>query len=541
MKLLAQQIFFTEKVAISVLGSYGKLYLRNSLLDGSPTLIIAPYDRSNENKRRYHQMNLNQAYCRACDSFFIASTDSYSICCPSCGHRHQADHIIRTRTGKCPSVIKTSLYEYKERLKLVVRFKGFDLGENIFDDWCEIKGTEEFSFEPEKRNITWTKTVHRQNKKDIVKKEDIGYLNDELLLPQESVIQFLDIRFKDKNGKTFTETIRLLREKVNKRMVQAGFSKRKMAVTGRKDVIALDSLMAIAHQTRFWDSEKPEFLGEGCSYTREQLFKEENTIDEISVNTSMSVGKTYTDAVLETALLPNNKTVRRNLSLQNIPKLQNIYSSIDNLNDANEFVSMYFKTKNRYNWNDAFSFYTEFKQFYKDITPTSSFRFMDKPDNRDIIHLWKTADKITKQEFLNQKPAIKDIHDTLSFLIAKQNDREIHFDIPEETIKAFSKDYKDYKINVLTLYSSIKKAGMELKNCAASYKNRINKNHVLALMTDNKNKAVALFEIRDKQIVQARLFDNVPICNNANANAFALQYAADTGLEINTYNIQQAA
>lgn len=541
MKLLAQQIFFTEKVAISVLGSYGKLYLRNSLLDGSPTLIIAPYDRSNENKRRYHQMNLNQAYCRACDSFFIASTDSYSICCPSCGHRHQADHIIRTRTGKCPSVIKTSLYEYKERLKLVVRFKGFDLGENIFDDWCEIKGTEEFSFEPEKRNITWTKTVHRQNKKDIVKKEDIGYLNDELLLPQESVIQFLDIRFKDKNGKTFTETIRLLREKVNKRMVQAGFSKRKMAVTGRKDVIALDSLMAIAHQTRFWDSEKPEFLGEGCSYTRKQSFKTENTINEISVNALMSVGKTYTEAVLETAHLPNNKTTRRNLSLRTIPILQKIYSSVKDINNANEFVSMYFTSKYRYNWDNAFSFYTEFKELYKDITPTSAFRFVNKPDNRDIIHLWRTADKISKQEFLNQKPAIKDIHDTLSLLIAKQKDREIYFDIPKETIEALSKDYKDYKINVLTLYSSIKKAGMELKNCAASYKNRINKNHVLALMTDNRNKAVALFEIHNKQIVQARLFDNVPICKNADANAFALQYAADTGLEVNTCNIQQAA
>ena len=57
---------------------------------------------------------------------------------------------------------------------------------------------------------------------------------------------------------------------------------------------------------------------------------------------------------------------------------------------------------------------------------------------RDILNLWESADKVTKNKFRKTVPPLSKLHDWLSVEVAKQDGREIIFDVPQEVINRYT-------------------------------------------------------------------------------------------------------
>ena len=97
--------------------------------------------------------------------------------------------------------------------------------------------------------------------------------------------------------------------------------------------------------------------------------------------------------------------------------------------------------------------------------------------------------------------------------------------------------WRNSNCKVLTQYSQILKAGIDLKNCAASYKKRINENLQLVLITNDHGKAKVLLEIKNQSIVQAKLFNNKQVKTNAEYNLIVKEFALKAQLSITTEDI----
>jgi len=164
-----------------------------------------------------------------------------------------------------------------------------------------------------------------------------------------------------------------------------------------------------------------------------------------------------------------------------------------------------------------------------------------KIEYNDILRLWQTADKITKQEFYKNIPPISKLHDWLAIAVAKQNDREIIFDVPQEVINRYTvlmKVFgKGFGAKCIEKNSELKFWATSLNNCAAGYAKRINGKEQLVGISDDRGKPVALLEIRSNKLIQAKLFDNRWVRNNKDVNKIVLEFAERCGLKISTNDV----
>ena len=164
-----------------------------------------------------------------------------------------------------------------------------------------------------------------------------------------------------------------------------------------------------------------------------------------------------------------------------------------------------------------------------------------KIEYNDILRLWQTADKITKQEFYKNIPPISKLHDWLAIAVAKQNDREIIFDVPQEVINRYTvlmKVFgKDFGAKCIEKNSELKFWATSLHNCAAGYKKSIGTKQQLVGISDNRGKPVALLEINSNKITQAKLFHNDPVYFKKDINTTVCEFAAKCGLEIKTNDV----
>ena len=125
-------------------------------------------------------------------------------------------------------------------------------------------------------------------------------------------------------------------------------------------------------------------------------------------------------------------------------------------------------------------------------------------------------------------------------LVTQQKANEINYHIPTAIIRRLDMQLRNSSCKVLTKYSQVLKAGIDLKNCAASYKKRINDKLQLVLVADENGKAKVLLEINNQAIVQAKLWDNKPVKVNAEYNTVVKEFAEKARLSINTDDIAES-
>ena len=564
MKKLLDYQLYDQNVYTSSFNGYTTKRLKYNLNESTPTLIgISLKHIDKPFSKFYRNNNLFSVYCRNCDNFFLAPYLSQvykkeNISCPCCGYSHSYKHYrIREKENiQIPYSIHIMLYELKENIKLKLEYKAADMN-NIFEDFNEVKVTEEFIFNIKNNTVTWNKQIKpikqyykEATQEPINESYEIGYIEDFDFLKEKTAMSYVFFNDSDKNNQKISALFNILREKINQKMKEKGFPKRNLYYNKGTNYKAFMNLLTIANRFRFWDG-FPINISENQTTKEWSLqYKIENNFDH-QIESKMQNKKSYIQALTEIYNIPNNKIVRSNLTLENLYIIKDIYKAIPNKIVAGNYIEpilTYHKETNTpknsyepqipnpYTYKSFIEMYTTFIPYYK-LTPTMISAEL-KRHQKDTLYLWKGLDKKSKEEFKANIPPFSKLHDKLSVLLTKQKDREVIFDIPKEIFERMNLYLKNSKATVLEKYSQLKKVGFQLNNCAASYVNRINNNLQLVLVSDDQGKPQVLLEINKGSIVQAKTFNNQPVKKNQILNDTVLEFAEKTNLDIKTIDIE---
>jgi hypothetical protein len=530
--------------------SIGNMVIRSDMYEcfGSPTLFIAhKEDRHNKN---IYQKGYYQAYCIPCGSTFTVNPGrvwSYGelVACPACGRIHTGNAVMYggNEDSYLPDVTTMKVIDFKDKVELRINYTAVNFGKFAHQTLKYKDGIKEtITFDVKNSRCFWRK---EQNGR-LLDKQEIGYLSDYEKLKAKTALWFYKFDHKINKGNSFTELLKALRTAVNKKMKANGKTPKLLYIGGNYKNKLYGNVLNLAHRVRFWDMENIEAYS--CGEWAVQKWQEEILCRkclpkrfEEQLYTVMQ--KTdYISAVCKVLNVPNIPHTRRNLQPENFAMLRECYK-IKN-NDVAQAVFEYAKRINEYPINviteiqKLTKFYNTFIPYYPKMQMQYIISKWDK-EYFDVLRLWQAADKITKAEFKTQTPALSKLHDWLAIAVAKQNDREIIFDVPQEVINRYTMLIKSFGAKCIEKNSELKFWATSLHNCAAGYKNTIGTDKQLVGISDDRGKPVALLEINKSCITQAKLFDNAPVYKNMAVNATVIEFADKCGLKINTADVLQ--
>lgn len=544
MKKIMELMFYNKNIYCS--NGLGYKMVKSNLCYGTPTVFLAKADEKNKQLRRYYKYGgIDNCYCRVCDNLFIAPNAvdrlqcNKKITCPICGHIHNIENVRFSYKSSTPLplYVTARLYEKNNSIRLMFSYEAVILGENVFNDFTEHnRVTEFFDFNYTEKQVVWTKTVNAITEEV----RELGYLDD-ILNPIESVMKYIPYSEKDRTGIKMSALIAKLRNVLQKVMSRIGYSKRKMFLHLPKPFMVERNILYMARKIRFWD-ENEDFrtyqLLESNLRQHINFWNIPNlAIKEKRLSELLQGGATYTNAFITIFNLYNLPIVRKNIGYSNLYPL----SEAHQFNDRNLTTALipYFLNDRPF-IKDIVKYYNTLAKYY----PQKSIKELCESDKNTLIdtnHLYARLNKKSLAIFENNIPHFKDLHDYLSKLVTAQEECEINYNIPEHIINRLNMQLQNSNCKVLTKYSQIRQAGIDLKNCAASYRHRINDKLQLVLITDANGKAKVLLEVKDNTIIQAKLWSNARVKMDETYNKLVLDFANKANLQISTNDIQQTS
>ena len=154
----------------------------------------------------------------------------------------------------------------------------------------------------------------------------------------------------------------------------------------------------------------------------------------------------------------------------------------------------------------------------------------------DVLRLYRQADAVTKEKFDKENIPLKHLHDWLSVEIIAQNDRECIFDIKDTIKKALQKVIDKYTFKCVEKKSELKNIALQLHNCSAGYANRVG-NRIQLVVVKEDTHILALLEITDRKIVQAKLVNNREVSESEEINKACCAYSSITNMPCMTTDI----
>lgn len=510
---------------------------------GSPTLFITFKDDKRE--RNYFRHGYYQARCINCGALYTVKPYSVwsshaAVTCPACGRLHTGNAVMYGDNPESllPDNSIMKVIDFKDKVELRIKYTAVYFGRFAYKTYKYLKNiTETYVFDVKNSKCLWCK---KQDGKEIEKRE-IGYFEDFFKLREKTALWFYRSDHKINKGNSFAELLKILRTAVNKKIKANGKTPKQLYIGGNFNNRLFGNVLNLAHRVRFWDSENIQALSYGewaVAKWKNDILGENYLPERIEEQVYLAMRKSdFTAAICKVLKIPNIPHTRRNLQYENFALLRECYK-IKNY-DVAQAMFNYAKKKGVQavsKIRDMIDFYNKFISFY----PKMQMQYvLSKWDTEycDILRLWRAADKITKQEFYKKLPAISKLHDWLSIAVAKQADREIIFDVPDEVINRYTMLLKAFGAKCIERNSELKFWATSLSNCAAGYKNIIGEKRQLVGISDDRGKPVALLEINGTSITQAKLFDNDPVYYKENINAIVLEFAEKCGLKIRTRDV----
>lgn len=528
--------------------SIGNMIVNNRMYDdyGSPTLFIA-YKDDKHSENFYHK-GYFQAYCINCASTFTVNPRrvwNYGeiVTCPACGRVHTGNAVMygENEENMLPDVITMKVIDFKDKVELRINYSAITFGRfahRTQDYMRKIK--EVYTFDVKNAKCLWRK----EYKGKLLEEMQIGYISDFEKLKGKTAIWFYHSDHKINKGNSFAELLKALRTAVNKKIKKGGKTPKPLYIGGRFKNRLFGNVLNLAHRVRFWDGENIQALGYGewaIGEWNEGIFGKGYLPKRFEEQVYLAMQKTdYISAVCKVLKIPNIPHTRRNLQYENFAVLQECYK-IKN-HDVAQAMFEYGKRQGVQGIGKIRNM-TAFYNTFIGIYPKMQMQYVvSKWDTEyyDVLRLWRVADKVTKQEFYKTMPALSKLHDWLSIAVAKQADREIIFDVPQEVINRYTMLLKAFGAKCIERNSELKFWATSLNNCAAGYRNTIGNKRQLVGISDDRGKPVALLEINGNNISQAKLFDNDPVYYKKEINAVVLEFAEKCGLEIKTRDILKA-
>lgn len=510
---------------------------------GSPTLFITFKDDKRE--RNYFRHGYYQARCINCGALYTVKPYSVwsshaAVTCPACGRLHTGNAVMYGDNPESllPDNSIMKVIDFKDKVELRIKYTAVYFGRFAYKTYKYLKNiTETYVFDVKNSKCLWCK---KQDGKEIEKRE-IGYFEDFFKLREKTALWFYRSDHKINKGNSFAELLKILRTAVNKKIKANGKTPKQLYIGGNFNNRLFGNILNLAHRVRFWDSENIQALSYGewaVAKWKNDILGENYLPERFEEQVYLAMRKSdFTAAICKVLKIPNIPHTRRNLQYENFALLRECYK-IKNY-DVAQAMFNYAKKKGVQavsKIRDMIDFYNKFISFY----PKMQMQYvLSKWDTEycDILRLWRAADKITKQEFYKKLPAISKLHDWLSIAVAKQADREIIFDVPDEVINRYTMLLKAFGAKCIERNSELKFWATSLSNCAAGYKNIIGEKRQLVGISDDRGKPVALLEINGTSITQAKLFDNDPVYYKENINAIVLEFAEKCGLKIRTRDV----
>lgn len=516
---------------------------------GTPTVFVA--------EKTSGYSGIYYAYCDFCGGMFKFNQWYHRelLICPCCGKEHKVigREIMFTTDDRSilPCQLRIAAIDFKEKIEVRLTYDGLRI--NCKDEkitWHRnVK--EVFTFSIKDESSSWKQIVDGL----VVAEKAIGYYTDMDSMWQKTALSFLHYRHITKRG-SFTALLRKLRDCVNRHMIKKGYTRKSCYLSGCENHRLYGSMLAIARKVRFFDAPVMPYNGiKGMSFQDWKAYqlKEKYLPKNWELHTKQVMEKegiSYEQAVLQVLKLPNTPFVRRNLTYETMFAFIHAYS-LPTLNMANEASKTFMTMEllvNRENiyWN--LNTYTQkvmrvckfiriFHTQYQSVMTWK--KIASKMDwYIDTLRLWDCADKITKREFYKADVPLSHLHDWLSVAVAKQDDREIIFNVSRKLKESLKKNIHGYAFKCIERNSELKKAAIELKNCSAGYARRIGGHMQIVVVINKEGNLTAMLEVREHTICQAKLVANDSVYKNEAVNKACIAYAKKAGLICNTCDIQ---
>ena len=501
--------------------------------------------------------------CVRCESWFNIKTfgSNATLYCPRCGSQHTR-HQKYCDEAKVPKQVRMWIDAYKTVVSLKIEYTAF---QEKINEMEYLSGREEFRFDAVTRRTTWREGT---NFRSMSKPIDITNLFDTTGLQKKSTVMnsvlyhinndSIPLVDKEKRKEMvgfiakLRSTISHLIERREGRAPKGLFAHSFAAGTG----CLLVPIKVLALKNAFPDA---GFLDSGLYYevdgargygfgrrdvlafkTRKYLdFYNYRKVFDAALESSKKGADCMTAFILASKL-PNTKGVRKLLqgdifSLGKVIFAKKLISNYDLFLNTVEFVRPLEK--------DELKLCIILKKIYGERI--YSHVFQCKPGTReridwdDSVNMFFELSKQGKEAFFAERPKLSDLHDWLVKKRVTEDTDDYAFDIPEHIIKRMEMQIDRVKFFIPQTRCALEEAGRTLRNCVGSYHRRVNSGDCrIALLADDNGKLIAVIEVKDKTIVQAKINSNRAVSGNKEINQAVIDWAKKIGLKIKTHDIQ---
>lgn len=159
---------------------------------------------------------------------------------------------------------------------------------------------------------------------------------------------------------------------------------------------------------------------------------------------------------------------------------------------------------------------------------------------------WLVSDTYRMEKQLNEKNAAVfkrmkldgKAHDWLKDRIYEQEHEDYELKVPVAIRKRFEMQKDTLKMLMPDTYYKLIAAGKELHNCVGTYGSKVLEQQCnIVLVADDKGLLVACLEIKNGEVIQAKLKYNEPLCENREIQQQVVNWACEVGLRIATADI----
>lgn len=508
---------------------------------GTPTAFIS-YDKENQEYKGFCGYCSNVAY------FGNHYYEEYS--CPVCNAKHEGQVMFNHDPNHpMPYKMRFSLIDFKEKVELRIVYNGIKLNSDYRYYGEIVKNIHEkyvFTFDGQPYWQYDSEKVHER--------KELGYLSSFNEIKEKTALWYITADHYVSKGSQ-TAFLKVLRNVVTSHMKERGFQQKTLFLPTNKTLKLFGSVLTIAHKVRFWDAELIPYGGKG-KLSFHNWMKDIVKIQclpahwEEERNKRIKSGMSYNEALMVALNLPNTPFVRKHLNYENLYSLCKAFSLPTK--DMACVAFPIFKEKaeikqRKYGLirddcrgiEHICEFIDTFYPFYPKLKVSQIIREWSEW-YEDILRSWHMADKTTREDFERENVPFRKLHDWLSVAITKQQDREVVFQIDHELMNTLRQSVGGYQFSCVERKSQLKQIAMTLKNCALSHAGRIGKVEQLVVVTDDDGNILALLEIRNGKIVQAKLFANRNVANSEEVNKACVEYSKLTKLPCTTMDIDMS-
>ncbi|KLU66725.1 hypothetical protein DEAC_c13930 [Desulfosporosinus acididurans] len=497
-----------------------------------------------------------QYFCEECDQVFSSawgkipgSMSWYErgnyFTCPSCGHHHQKNVVYLKRSERAPNKIRLSVKEFKKIVTFEVSSKTV-----YFSDYLHLHEgdhKEVFRFDIAKQRATLV-----INKDDPI---ELGNpFKSEIF---DSILKFfLPCSLANTNQKKeLNNILKVLRTTIqNKLEKHLGYKIPSMYVSpGQFHGTFLLPLLNIAYRSACPDAPNLPVEYREPTQNIEGFWKKKmltgDTFNTYFMDNVLSLTrqkKNMVTALIIASGLPNLPSVRR--SLNEDPFNINILAKSFEICENHDYAMRLFESLRNIG-NDTrvrFVLSSDLTNFLKEMKPiyqeTGIVRMVEncvEMELWDCINLYQQLNKENREALMAESVRLRELHNWMSLRHKKQTHKNLTFNVPDHIIKRLSMQKERLKFFMPKESMELLEAGHKLHNCVASYGQAMKDNSKwIVLVADDKGKLAACLEIKDNQLVQAKIDRNASVRTDSKLNSEILAWAKESGLKIETQDVK---